>query len=68
MNRRALRTEERLDLRGATDEAIDRVRTVLEISTAIGPVLVVAFRAMSVLRELRDTIDELSEIEREREP
>ncbi len=61
MTSHALRPGERADLRGAVDEAIDRTRTVLEISTDIGPILVAGFRAMSALRELREMIDELPE-------
>ena len=68
MNRPALRPEERADLRGAMDTAITEIRTVLEISTSIGSVLVAGFRAMSALRELREVVDALPELPMEPRP
>jgi hypothetical protein len=68
VSKRALLPGQRADLAGHVETAIAEVRAVIECAPDVGPVLVAAYRCMSTLRELRDTIDELSEIEREREP
>jgi hypothetical protein len=65
MNRRALFREQRIDAVGHVEEAIAGVRKAMEVEPSCGPILVAAYRVLSVLGELRDVIDDLPTIERD---
>jgi hypothetical protein len=62
VNRRALRPGERADLRGHVDVALEQIRLAIETAPDVGPLLIAAYRALSTLRELRETVEELPEM------
>jgi hypothetical protein len=57
LNRRALLREEQLDLLGNVDEALAVIRSIIDAAPDVGPVLVAAYRCLSTLGEMRETID-----------
>jgi hypothetical protein len=57
--KRALHPQQAADVRGHIDQAIAQVRACIEAAPDVGPVLVSAYRALSALGELRETIDAL---------
>jgi hypothetical protein len=65
MNRRTLLREQRIDALGHVEGAITAVRRAMEVEPGCGPLLVAGYRALSVLGELRETIDGLPVVERD---
>ena len=63
MSRRALRHGQRADLIGHVETAIAEVRACIECAPGCGPLLVQAYRCLSELGRLRETIDELPTID-----
>lgn len=53
----ALRTEQRLDIQDYIVAAITDVRACIELAPDVGPLVVAAYRALSVLGELREVVD-----------
>ena len=66
MNLRALRPEQRTAIFGHVESALAAVRAVIEIAPDVGPVLVQSYRALSVLRELREVAEMLPTIPEEK--
>jgi len=65
-NKRALLPDQAADVRGHVDQALEHVRAAMNAAAEVGPVLVNGYRALSALRELRDTVDLLPIAEPER--
>ena len=65
MNLRALRREQRADILGHIEQALDAVRKAMQVEPAWGPILVESYRAMSALRALYEIADSLPIIEQE---
>jgi hypothetical protein len=65
VNKRALFREQRIDALGHVEEALAEVRRAMDVEPSCGPLLVAAYRALSVLGELRETIDSLPIVEKE---
>jgi hypothetical protein len=63
MSRYALHREAKLDCADYVVAAICDVRACIELAPSCGPLLVAAYRALSVLGELRETIDAMPTIE-----
>ena len=66
MNLRALTREQRLDALDYVQAALTDVRAIIETAPSCGPLLVACYRALSVLGELRETIDAMPVVQEER--
>ena len=64
-NRRALYREQRIDALAHVEAAIAEVRKAMEVEPSCGPLLVAAYRCLSTLGEMRETIDALPVVERD---
>jgi hypothetical protein len=62
MNLRALSREQKLDCADYVNAALVDVRSIIETAPDAGPLLVAAYRALSVLGELRETIDSMPQV------